>query len=436
MRLLIFSWLLCGTMVSGAQAQSAPARAEGLQLRLKNGLTLLLQPLAGAEQVAIVVAYGIGEKHDPPGASGLAHLVEHVYVTSAAGDCAARTVEDFIERYPAGWNAQTGSDYSLFATVFPPHQLTAELQDAAARMGALQVEAEDLRRELPRINEELFTMYVSVPALAADNLARNMVRPLAADARRGGMMEHMTRLTVEGVRRHWHRYYKPRHAVVVISGAIDPAAVRQLAARAFGPIAAGEPLPQAPAPTKPQLGLMTRAKSQPVDADAQSEVAVAFAAPTPDEELYVPYLVLAARLQIEAARLQQSAEAYPFRYAALDRPESVCLGLSVAPRQPAEEQLDVLDEFVQRVVNQPFTADDRVRAKQVFAFYLGTDSVPDELLRRDVYAAALALARRTQLGIRPAQRRHWLRLSWSGARPALLIRVVVARRWSMFANAT
>lgn len=398
MRRIVCGLLLWSLVVSPALGQAdAP---EGRQLRLKNGLTILLQPIAGAEQVALVVSYAVGEQHDPPGASGLAHLVEHAYVTSAAGRQPARSVEQFIEHYPAGWNAQTGADYSLFATVFSPDRLAAELEDAAARMSELHIAADDLAREMPRIHDELFTMYVGNPALAADNLARAMVRPAAAGARRGGVVAHMARLSASDVQQHWHRYYKPRHAVVVLAGAIDAADARQRAARAFGPLPAGEPLPPVARATAPQQGLVTRAEARPTDPDALSEVALAFAAPHPGEPLYPAFLVLAARLQIEAAALQQSADAYPFRFAALDRPDSVCLGLAVARNQAVDEPLDQLEQFVQRVVNQPFTADDRLRARQVFAFYLGTETVPDELLRRDVYAAALALARRHQLGIR------------------------------------
>ena len=79
-------------------------------------------------------------------APGIAHLAEHVYLTSAAGEEKARTTEEFSRRYPDGANGQTGDRYTVFATTFPEKELDAELQDAAARMGDLRVTAEDLER--------------------------------------------------------------------------------------------------------------------------------------------------------------------------------------------------------------------------------------------------------------------------------------------------
>jgi hypothetical protein len=52
---------------------------------LENGLTVILRPIKGSGSTALVVLYAIGNDHDPIGKSGLAHLLEHVYVTAAAG---------------------------------------------------------------------------------------------------------------------------------------------------------------------------------------------------------------------------------------------------------------------------------------------------------------------------------------------------------------
>src|SRR5262249_57946256 len=60
----------------------APRRT---RFRLENGLTVLLRPVRGSGDVALVVLYSVGGDHDPRGKSGLAHLIEHVSVTAAAG---------------------------------------------------------------------------------------------------------------------------------------------------------------------------------------------------------------------------------------------------------------------------------------------------------------------------------------------------------------
>ena len=66
-------------------------------------------------------------------------MTEHFYVTSATEKTPARDVNQYMRAYPDGWNAQTGDNYTVIATVFKPDQLDAELVDAADRMKQLTV---------------------------------------------------------------------------------------------------------------------------------------------------------------------------------------------------------------------------------------------------------------------------------------------------------
>src|SRR5262249_20105377 len=77
------------------------------RFQLENGLTAMVRPIQGTDHVALLVLYKIGGDHDPPGRSGLAHLVEHLYITAAAGAQPSRTADAFFQRYRAGGNAQT-----------------------------------------------------------------------------------------------------------------------------------------------------------------------------------------------------------------------------------------------------------------------------------------------------------------------------------------
>src|SRR5438105_10933240 len=120
--------LSAGWLVAG-EAESPKLKVE--RFRLDNGLTVLVRPVQGARQAALVVLYNIGGDHDPKGQSGLAHMIEHVYVTAAAGTEKARTVDADMNRYPAGWNAQTGDRYTVIATVLPAKGLDRGLQAAA-----------------------------------------------------------------------------------------------------------------------------------------------------------------------------------------------------------------------------------------------------------------------------------------------------------------
>ena len=143
---------------------SDPPPAPRGQFLLDNGLTVRIRPIQGASDVALLVLYKIGGDHDPQGRSGLAHLVEHLYVTAAAGAVPARTAEAFFQRYRAGCNAQTGDRYTVVATVFPKGDLEKELTEAAARMGDLRITAADLDREKPRLLDEVANNWESIHA--------------------------------------------------------------------------------------------------------------------------------------------------------------------------------------------------------------------------------------------------------------------------------
>src|SRR5690349_4628961 len=91
----------------------AAAQQKSDRYQLENGLTVILCPVTGAVETALVVMYSMGGDQDPKGMSGLAHLIEHAYVTAAAGSEKARTADEFANRYNGAWNAQTGDRHTL-----------------------------------------------------------------------------------------------------------------------------------------------------------------------------------------------------------------------------------------------------------------------------------------------------------------------------------
>ena len=170
-------------------------------------------------------------------------------MTCAAGKTPVRTAEEMMARYPQSWNAQTGARYTVVAFVFPKERLAAEVEEAAARMGALQITQADLEREVPRMRAELANMFDSASPLAASNRAWMRARPGPAGSQKGGVIEQIGELTVEDVR-DWHaKHYKPVNARLVLVGPFEAEAGRDLVAKHFGPIAKGEPVAaRAPGP--------------------------------------------------------------------------------------------------------------------------------------------------------------------------------------------
>ena len=394
---------ILGQLEGGGGAQAAPGH-----FKLDNGLTVTLRPIPGASDVALLLLYRIGGDHDPEGRSGLAHLVEHLYVTAAAGPEPVRTAEAFFQRYRAGCNAQTGDRYTVVATVFPKADLEKELTDAAARMGDLRIAAADLDREKPRLLDEVANMFGRFPALGAVNVAREQIRPAPRVGRKGGLPEHVRAITLDDVRAHWKQYYKPTNAILVLAGAVDEAAARQMLTAHFAKLAPGEAIPEPAEPGAPKTGAVRELTVEALGPQAEPVACLAYAAPAPGSELYAPFLVLVARFWASSA--QPGAAGNPGRpsvyFPLMEDPAVLGVSAPAKPGEMAAQAIARLESFVAETIAPPLTDAERAMARQMFALPLGTADIPDFALARNPYGAAISLARREQMAIDPIKLNH------------------------------
>jgi predicted Zn-dependent peptidase len=374
-----------------------PSKTQEVHFQLKNGLYVILRHVESAEKVAIVTLFDFGEDHDPAGKSGMGHLIEHLYVTAAAGNTPARNIQAYMAAYPAGWNAQTGKNYTVIAAVFPPGRLNAELADAASRLSNLKPQQSDLQREIPRMQVELLNMYEKMPFLMAQNLAVNLRVPHRPNSRKGGVIEQINSITLEQINQRLQAYYKPANATLIIAGNIEIDKIRQAVIKVFSEIDAGtkikSPVYQADAPES----LVTFWPSKPLS--PQGYVALAINAPKPTDKRFPAFLILAARLQMKAKELNPPKNTFPVAYAVLDRPEALLVHFPVAPGGNAEAVASKLAKFVADKTTEPLSSKDKIIARQMFGFALGLQPYPDKVLAQNVYGVALSAGMRKQLKI-------------------------------------
>jgi zinc protease len=405
MRSLPLCALLTLLAPSSHASGQPPAKAPKLErFQLDNGLKVILRRVQGTKEVALVVLYSVGEDHDPKGKSGLGHMLEHLYVTAAAGEEKARTIKDIIARYPLGWNAQTGDRYTVIAWVFPPKDLDRELKDAAARMSDLRMAQSDLDRERLRVLEEVDNMFGGIPAIAAPNLARELVRPTPLGGRKGGEPKQVQTLTLEELRARWRDYYKPRNAILVLAGDIDLAQARKQVTSLFGKIPTGEPAPAAHEPGAPQLGKTVEVTVRPPAGVPQTEVVLAYPAPAPGSELYASFLALVVRLNDRAAtQLEVGHNRPPVLYRPLDDPGVVCICTVVRKGETAKGAVNRLADFVAATMKEKLRTRDSSGIRSLYGFFLGIGFFADLAAMNNLYGEAFALGRRAQLGLDPAR---------------------------------
>ncbi len=384
-----------------AQAQSAIEKYE-----LDNGLTVILRSTDGAGSVACVTLFDIGDEHDPPDRSGLGHFVEHVYVTAEAGETPASTADAWMMRYDRQCNAQTGRDYTVVATVFPPADLEAELAEAAARMGYLRVLEKDVARERPRMIQELANMHGGIPTLAVTNVAGDRAAPLPNGGRKGGRIEQVERVTLDEIVAHHRDYYKPSNATLVLVGGFDTTKARRLIEEHYGGLPPGEPV-TAPGPAPaPRPELVSIASERPPFGEWPQRIAtIGFRAPAPDNADFAPYLILTGRVFrasqpaiLEARRT--GSLVMPIMFVPLDRPELVFFSSEVADDQTDEQAIAALRGRVrgQMKLDEP---PNPILLYQSFGAFLGLMELPAMSVATNPYGVAFSMGRLHQRGIDP-----------------------------------
>jgi zinc protease len=395
MRAAIAILLVAVASPKAAGPAAADPRLERFQL--DNGLTVLVRPVNGSEQAAILVLYRIGGDHDPRGRSGLAHLIEHLYITAAAGTTEARTAEEFMQRYRKGWEAHTSDRFTIIATVFAARDLDSELRDAAARMGDLSITRADLKREVPRIETELANMFERIPSLAAFNQARELLRPTPKDGRRGGMIAHVKTTSLAEVRGRWQQYYKPRNALLAVTGGVKTVAVRKAVMAHFGKLPRGEPMAAASEPNEPRLGEVRALTVKPPFARAQSQICLAYKVPPPGSDLYAPYLVLVTRLvrKAEEAKAKSGLEVH---FVPLMDPSVISIQLPADGKESAQAAVARAQRLVADILEPKLAPREIATVREYFGFFLGLTDVPESRFL-NVYGLALRVAACEELGI-------------------------------------
>lgn len=251
-----------------------PPAADPTERSLDNGLRVVVSPLPHLRTVSVVVAFGVGSRHEPPEDSGLTHLLEHMVYRGTERFPSAYDLNRAIEALGGDLDGATMSDATTFAVTIPPASLESALDVmsevfVSPRFEQLEVEKRIVREEILEGLDE------DGACIDADDLSRARIwgdhplgRPII------GSEERIDAFTVADLRRHFERVFVAGNAVLSIAGPIDPEDAFAAAARAFGRLRGGAI--EAPlAPPEPHAG---PAASHVEDTGSQTTVRVAFPA--------------------------------------------------------------------------------------------------------------------------------------------------------------
>jgi len=200
---------------------------------LANGLTVAVDPLPGAESVALGLYAMVGSRSEPEQLNGLAHVVEHM-VFKGAGSRDARAIAEAIEDVGGVINAWTARDQTVFygRILSKDAPLLAEL--IADFLRAPHLDAEHLEREKVVILSELGEAIDSPDDLVHDHLFEAAFdgQPLGRSVL--GSAETLAAITAEDCRNWIRDELIPSRLVLSASGKIDPDELLKLAEQLYG----------------------------------------------------------------------------------------------------------------------------------------------------------------------------------------------------------
>ena len=221
--------------------------------RLDNGLTLIVLDEPAFPLVSVQMLYRVGAKHEPAGATGLAHFLEHM---------AFRSSENFPDTglvssiYAVGgeWHGYTWLDQTTYFATAPREDLDLLLRIEADRMTRLSIPAGDVAAERGAVLAEMHGYENDPATVLHDNVL--YVSFLAHPYRNNtiGWESDVAGIRHEDLTAFYRQHYQPGNAVLAVVGDVRKEDVRRRVQSLFGVLEGHPPTPDPVTVEPPQRG--------------------------------------------------------------------------------------------------------------------------------------------------------------------------------------
>jgi zinc protease len=237
-------WRLFATFLALAlgltpMAEAAPGKTFGAEtFFLGNGMQVVVIANHRAPVVHHAVWYKIGAADEPPRASGIAHMLEHMMFKGTPsvpnGDFSR-----VIARNGGNDNAFTNHDYTGYFQNIAIDRLTMVMEMEADRMVNLAFEVADFETERDVVLEERrsrtdnrASAQFGEQMSAAQFLSHPYGTPII------GWEHEIRAFSHEDALAFYRRHYAPGNAILIVAGDVTADALRPLAERTYGSIPA------------------------------------------------------------------------------------------------------------------------------------------------------------------------------------------------------
>jgi zinc protease len=245
---------LCTVQPMVAQRQAAP-EIKYERYKLANGLEVLLHEDHKLPIVAVDIWYHVGPLKERAGRTGFAHLFEHM-MFEGSKHVGEKAHFKYLEAAGAtDINGTTNFDRTNYFETVPSNELELALWLESDRMGFLldTLDRAKLTNQRDVVRNERRQNTEGTPYGIVDETVYHLLFPKTHPYYANVIGSHadVEAARLLDVRDFFTKYYAPNNATIAIAGDYDPAAIKGLLEKYFGPIPSGPPVEDSPVQTPP-----------------------------------------------------------------------------------------------------------------------------------------------------------------------------------------
>src|SRR3989344_5356988 len=207
---------------------------------LKNGLRIILAPMADTETATVIVMTGVGSRYETEKENGLAHFLEHMFFKGTEKRPNTIDISRELDAIGAEYNAYTAKDHTAYYAKVEAHHWDTALDVVSDLFLNAKLEKEEIERERGTILQEI-NMYEDMPArrvgehfekllYGAHSLGREILGP----------KDNIRSFKRKDFIKYLNRGYTAQNVVVGVAGKIDPKKVKKEIERHFAHIRKGK----------------------------------------------------------------------------------------------------------------------------------------------------------------------------------------------------
>ncbi len=203
---------------SSGPAPSKTINVNFKDVKLKNGLRVLLVEDHSAPVVSVAITFDVGSRNERKGRTGFAHLFEHM-MFAGSENVGRNEYSLWIDTNGGSNNATTSEDRTLYYATVPSNQLDMILYLESDRIRALDVSQEGLDIQRKAVQEERRLRVDNEPyGKTEEKFQEVMFDNFAYKHSVIGSMEDLNAASLQDVKDFFRLYYAPNNAALALVG--------------------------------------------------------------------------------------------------------------------------------------------------------------------------------------------------------------------------